>query len=208
MEIFFIITCFDKEHYIPHLLNIIHKYKKIIGIPIVCYNGTNENFKCDFKCKNTGLNPGDLELTLGGYNISRYKSEQFPYNINKKYFRIIKLSCDTWLLNEHVIIDIFKKIENNKCCYGGCVWHYLGLPTDCFFVDLRFGNIFNKLKNKNICFEHLMFQAVNLTGIPYIIPEKVGSNYECKSLNLCSFHNLNNNLNAVKKWNVSRISFI
>jgi hypothetical protein len=205
-SISFIITCYNREAYLPYLINILKSYRTKVNW-VICYNG-NKNIKCDFYCKNRGKHRGDFDLIQGGYNLVK--------NTN---FRFIKLSCDSWLLEEEAIMDIFRIMETNKCCYGGSFWHNTGkLATDVFFADVRFGNVFKTLgppNSKNSYqLEISMATAAQKAGKSYIIPQRpmmngtpeyVGYRVRCDALGWCMYHQLEKNLKFVKEYRVKKL---
>jgi hypothetical protein len=204
MHISFIITCYNREEYLPHLIKILQHYKKIKPTWAICYNG-DKDINCDFKCPNRGLHRGDYDLTMGGYQKLKNTGHRF-----------IKLSCDSWLLDEEVVINIFNIMKERRCCYAGSYWWGKGrLATDVFFADTKYGNLFNNLRCppkindgeiewQRCALETTMGKIVKKTGAFYIIPERNYVNatqhrHECNELSWCMHHNLNKNLEYVKR---------
>lgn len=54
MKINVIITCYNKETYLPGLLSVLKEYTLIEPIIIVGYSGKNE-LQCDFRIENPGI---------------------------------------------------------------------------------------------------------------------------------------------------------
>jgi hypothetical protein len=221
-EINFIITVYDKEAYWPYLKNVIDSYKKIKSNYILCYSGEDNNFQCDIKRKNV-INGGrgnnhhehscpyvdmDYNLILDGYNLLKE-------NGVKDW---IKLSVDSWLLDENKILQIFNFLENNQCVYGGNYWYtHINLSTDIFFVNTRDHNIFNDLYTYGPKFLDWLYYNKIPTGlenlmryivIPYnhaIIMDREpmsadGTRWLCSKLGWCMSHDLGTNIEFLKKY--------
>jgi SAM-dependent methyltransferase len=197
MDVNFIITCFNREGYLPYLLNIINSYKEVKAKVAVCYNGGQTAFPCDVKIANLGHQMGDVSLTRSGY--AHLKSNGTA--------RFIKIGIDSWLLDENSIIDIFNRMEKEQACYAGNWWGGSSLSTDIMFVDTRYGDPLEKLTGVNSVssFESFMFKALEGAKFKYyVIPEreKVHSEnrYKCDKLHWCMFHNLNENIAYAEKF--------
>lgn len=156
-----IITCYNREDYIPHLIKIINSYKKINVKYAVCYNGHKDDFKCEFKttyAPNGGregdghpsgcpYSEADLDLLLGGY-------EHLKNNGNHLW---VKLCADSWMADEDKIVQILDEIEKTNCAYAGNFWYkYQNVSTDIFFSSTKIHNIFEDFKkHKDEFFEYL-----------------------------------------------------
>jgi molybdopterin-guanine dinucleotide biosynthesis protein A len=128
-EINFIVTCFNKELYWPYLKQIIESYQHIKPNIVLCYNGIDENFKkeANIVIENTGHQHGEASLILKGLE---YAERHFSSNL------FVKLSIDSWLLKEDVILDIFNHMEQNNICYAGNFWNTNHqLSVDIFFIN-------------------------------------------------------------------------
>ena len=168
MDVNFIITCFDREDYWPYLKDILDGYTVVKPHIAFCYNGT-KNLSADFKCKNRGKLPGDADLIIGGYNVLK----------NNGVKNWLKLSVDSWILNEDSIVDIFDKMEKRDCCYGGCEWddadHF---STDIMFVRENSFGLMQKfcaiaptwIQHDNI--EGLAADLAKRQGFYYMIPQR------------------------------------
>jgi hypothetical protein len=151
MDVNFIITCYDKELYFPYLEKIIKSYKSIKPNIVLCYSGENNEFLSDVKIKNV-INGGrgndhhehaclyadsDYELTMSGYNFLK----------NNGVNNWVKLSVDSWLIDEDKIINIFEELESQECVYAGNIWYaHINLSTDIFFANTKKYNIFEDLE--------------------------------------------------------------
>ena len=146
-----IITVYDREDYWPYLKHILDNYKTIKCNYVVCYSGEREDFHSDFKIKNV-INGGrgndhhpyscphvdmDYELMMGGYELLK----------NNGVNNWIKLSVDSWLIDEFKIVSILNFLVEEECVYGGNIWYsHINLSSDIFFVNTRKHNIFEDLK--------------------------------------------------------------
>jgi len=192
----FILTCFDKEAYLPYALEVINSYKDIEPSICVVYNGTDPDFDCDVRLeKNSGLQFGDFEMTKKGFEFFQEKNDSTLF---------VKLSIDSWLMNEKVLIDIFHYCKTYRVPYAGNYWNTNAqLSTDIFFADIAYGNVFEELKPDGPVFENCMFNAVaRLGGRFYILhprePVHPDNRNECKALNWVMYHELEKN---VEIWN-------
>lgn len=215
-EINFIITVYDRENYWPHLKNILDNYKKIKSNYVICYSGENKDFKCDIKIKNL-INGGrgddhhpnstpyvdmDFLLTIAGYEFLK----------KNNVTNWIKLSVDSWLIDEDKVIEIINFLENNNCVYGGNIWYsHINLSTDIFFVNTKIKNIFEDMKTHGQKFLDWLYEKKIPTGLEnlmryIVIPydhaiimdrEPIDANltrWMCPKLGWCMSHNLDTNL--------------
>jgi hypothetical protein len=195
MDINFIITCFDKEEYLHGMIDTIHSYRKIVPKYAVCYNGNIKEFPCDVRLGNNGHQLGDIDLTLAGYNFLKHNGSN----------RFIKLSIDSWLLDEHKIIEIFDFMERQKSCYAGNYWFSedsQSLATDIIFSCINHGNIFENFSWDGQYFETSMFSTIvkinsNITIIEDRKPVVPRFRFECPSLSWAMHHDLKDNLQAL-----------
>jgi hypothetical protein len=234
-QINFIITVYDKEEYWPYLKNILDRYEKIKSNYVVCYSGNRDDFKCDFRMKNL-INGGrgenhhlhssphvdmDYLLTLKGYDLLKSN------NINNW----IKLSVDSWLLDEDKIIQIMDFLENENCVYGGNIWYsHINYSTDIFFANTNEINIFEDLKTNGVKFLDWLYDKKIPTGlenlmrymvIPYnhaIIVDREpldadSTRWMCPKLGWCMSHCLetnidflNNRIKDVEPVNMKKIN--
>ncbi len=215
MDVNFIITCYNKESYWPYLKSIIESYSKINPHIVLCYNGVDTNFECDFKCEykpNGGRGndrhpsgvdfaDADCELTIGGYNFLKKNGVNLW----------VKLSIDSWLLNENKLIQILEKLDSEDCSYGGNIWYEnYKMSTDIFFANTKKYNIFEDLNEywikffdyiysiqSNKGFEDLMF-FISRQYDRLIILEREPLNYitrwVCPELGWTMSHDLETNL--------------
>jgi hypothetical protein len=196
MEINFIITCFNKEQYWPYLRTILNSYIKIQPHIAYCYNGKNEKEICDFKCENRGQSPGDADLIIGGYRLLK----------NNGIKKWIKLSVDSWLLNEDIILDIFNNMEKKNMWYGGATWvHSNHMATDIIFATTElleeFCNSMKEFnKNINMPLEQHMYKIVTKRKY-YLIPGRhpvpygsEGTRHIANSLGWTMQHKLEDNI--------------
>lgn len=235
IEINFIITIYDKEDYWTYLKQILDSYTKIESNYVVCYSGNKENFSSDFRVENK-LNGGrgndhhphstpfvdmDYILMMGGYEILKKN------NISKW----VKLSVDSWMLDEEKIIQIFDFLEKEDCVYGGNVWYsHINLSTDIFFANTKNKNIFEDLKiHGNKFLDWLYYKKIptgleNLmryTVIPYnhaIILDREpltfdGTRFCCPKLGWCMHHDLQKNVEFLNTFvpdgeNVNIVKFL
>ncbi|MEY4371018.1 MAG: hypothetical protein RIQ48_734 [Pseudomonadota bacterium] len=206
-EINFIITCFDKEAYWPYLKEIINSYKNIKSNIILCYNGANQNFKkeANIFIENTGHQHGEASLILKGFEYAQqnFKSPLF-----------IKLSIDSWLLNENIILDIFKYMDTNHICYAGNYWNTLQqLSVDIFFINKNNGNFLESfkeqahnienLKNGSSALENILFDSISSKQYKFTIikdrdPIHPNNRFCCPQLGWTMSHELQENLNFMK----------
>ena len=169
MEINFIITCFDKEEYWPHLKEILDSFSKIKPNYVLVYNGENENFICDARLKNE-VNAGrgnrahehaclyaenDWFLTKQGYDLLK----------DNGVTKWIKLSVDSWMLDEQIIIDLFQEMLQTKSVYGGNVWYSpINYSTDIFFLETSEINLFEEMSKNSEEFFGFLYRNEIPTG--------------------------------------------
>lgn len=206
-EINFIITCFNRESYWPYLKQIISSYKKIKANIILCYDGLDENFKkeANIVIENTGHQHGEASLILNGF---QYAEKNFKSNC------FVKLSIDSWLLNEDVILNIFDYMERNQICYAGNFWNTTyQLSVDIFFIDNNNGNFLESfqeqhqnienLKYGGSALENILFDSINSKQYKYTIikdrdPVHPNNRFCCVPLVWTMSHELEENINFMK----------
>lgn len=203
MDINFIITAHDKEIYLPHLMGVLRGYKKIWANDCLCYNGNIPDFTCTIRRPNMGHSHGDHDLTMSGYNHFKTLNDGF---------RFIKIGIDTFLLDEEMILHIFETMEKDQCCYAGNHWHWQGdetLSTDIFFLDTRFGNPLNPPhgmeRGEGADFERWMYLSIRNRKLKWLeiqqrIPVHPTNRLECEALKWTMHHQLDRNLDNMKKW--------
>jgi hypothetical protein len=201
-KINFIITCYNREEYWDHLEKILKSYKLIDANYVLAYNGNDPNFNGYYVGQNRGHSLGEYDCIIGAYN-------KIIPNSNKW----IKISVDSWLLDEHKILKIFTEMEKNKCGFAGHYWNRVegDISTDIFFVDTNYGNIFEIMsKNEFPFFEHNKYLE---EGVFYLLkknnikihlinernPIHWENRYSCVKLKWTMRHNLDENLNYLKK---------
>lgn len=206
MDVNFIITVYDKEEYLPYLLEILNSYKKIKPTYTIAYTGNNCDFPCNVKLENRGHSRGDYDCIVHGYLNAKNKAPQTT--------RFIKIGVDSWLLNEDVILDIFHKMELEQAGYGGIWWdsHQDDISTDIFFVDTRFGNAFDVMIQNDVP-DHLtprlelyMRQILDFTKIKiHLIMDRWPSwsqfRWSCEKLGWTMSHNLEENIKFKNNYN-------
>lgn len=222
MNVNFIITCYDRESYWPHLKSIIESYKTIKPHIALCYNGLDENFDSDFRCEykpNGGRGnkrhpsgvdyaDADYELTMGGYNLLKSNGVNLW----------VKLSIDSWLLDENKLIQILENIENQDCAYGGNVWYRnINMSTDIFFANTKNKNIFEDMDKYGVKFFDYLYSIPNPQGFEHLMyfvsrqydrliimdREKLYENstrFKCPKLGWTMSHNLEENLKFMKEY--------
>lgn len=204
MQVNFIITCFNKEHYWPHLFKILSEYKTIKPIISLVYNGNDPEFPCDVRLPNMGHQLGEYTLIKAGYESLKNQSTKW-----------VKLSIDSWLLKESIILDIFDKMEKAKLVYSGNYWNIQSqLSTDVFFADTTHGNIFENfvldendakvINEGGAVLENFLARAVAKTGTAYIINEREpvhpNNRHECQRLGWTMHDDLETNLKRAEDW--------
>jgi len=140
MKLGIIITCNDRIGYLPHLLWLIQKYKSFEAKTVVCCNGPKNPYS-NIHVSNQGLNEGDIDLTLRGYRVLQEDL-------------IIKLSADSWLLDEHRILHIFNRLYSETCGYGGNYWiNDTTLSSDIFFLNRKNYDLLEEIEHTVGTFE-------------------------------------------------------
>lgn len=221
-EINFIITVYNREDYWPHLKKILDGYKNIKSNYVVCYSGENDNFEYDFRIKNQ-LNGGrgndhhihatpyvdmDFDLMIGGYELLK----------NNNVTNWVKLSIDSWLVDENKIIDVVNFLNKENCVYGGNIWYsHINLSTDIFFANTEKKNIFEELKLHGKKFLDWLYYKKIPTGLEnlmryVVIPHDYaiildrepltadGTRWLCPKLGWCMSHCLETNIEFVKNY--------
>ena len=197
MNVNFIITCCNREAYWPYLRKIILSYKQVVPHIAFCYNGKDKNMQCDFRAKNEGLTKGDTRLLCGGYNILKGNG------VN----HWMKLSVDSWLCREQVIVDLFMKMDF-------CGYHYAGIPwkhrksnysTDIIFADTVFMQVLVALAPRvykgEYSLEGAARRVANSLRKVYFIPERLPyKRHHVEALGWTMQHNLKKNVEAARKF--------
>jgi hypothetical protein len=194
-EITFILTCFNREAYVPYALRVIESYRSIRPHVVFCYNGANEQLPCDVRLPPDKKHGGDHQLTMAGYRL-------------RKHERILKLSIDSWLLDESTIIRIFDALEAARLPYAGNLWHHNAagsLATDIIFADLRFGDFFEGWTEAVPSMEESLWKQLRALGKPYLLlPERVPVHFthrfSCAGLRWTMNHDLEKNLALARQW--------
>ena len=194
VDVNFIITCFNREAYWPHLKALIDSYKEITPHIAFCYNGSDKKFPCNVRYINRGLQIGDGQMICGGFNHLKGNG------VN----RWIKLSVDSWLCKEKVIHDLFALMTNCGYHYCGNVWKKNpgAFSTDVIFADTYFMDTFakNYAPGKKFILEKYCNDVANWVGKWYIIPERIGHTDDdghrdsCPALGWTMSHDLKKNL--------------
>jgi tetratricopeptide (TPR) repeat protein len=191
----FIITCFDKEEYLPGLLQVLESYKSIIPIVCIAYNGDSNTFPCDIKIENHGHQIGDIELTLAGYHFLKSNGVS----------RFIKIGIDSWLLDEGYLARIFAEMESEESAYAGNYWlpeenYYskLSLSTDIIIANTRFGDIFEKFSWDQMGFETSLYKTITnnsfkVTFLEERNPVHPYNRFACKGANWVMSHSYKEN---------------
>jgi hypothetical protein len=198
VKINFIITCFNKEEYWPHLKKLIESYKTIDPIICLAYNGNDDSFKCDVRIPNKGLQEGEFSLIKAGYQ--HLIDNDTPSDL------FVKLSVDSWLCNEDIINRIFSHLNHFRVPYAGNYWHERTyLSTDIFFCNLAYGNVFEAFEFDAIALEKCMFNTIDkLGGRFYLINEREPVHPEhrnsCKILGWTMDHDLDTNIDFLKNY--------
>lgn len=190
----FILTCFDREDYVPYARRVIDSYRLIKPQVILCYNGTRD-LQCDVRLPALHKHLGDHSLTMAGYQL-------------KKHRRVVKLSVDSWLLDERKIIRIFDALEESRRPYAGNYWHWNApgsLSTDVFFADLRFGDVFKGWHDVGPSMEEGMWTQVQRLGRGGLLiferePVHDDNRFACAPLRWTMHHELGLNLQTAREW--------
>jgi len=193
-EVNIIITCFNREAYLPGMIKAINSYSRIKPNYAVAYDGTDFKFPCQVRIDNPGHQRGDMALTIAGYNY--LKANCVP--------RWIKVGIDSWLTDDNKLFELFERMEREQAGYAGIHWCGGGeLSTDIFFVDTRYGDVFEELEHRlttktglNGNFERIMSDCVKAKNVkPYIIPERKikDHRWKCDELGWTMSHTLKDN---------------
>ena len=187
MNVNFIITCYNREAYWPHLQKLIMSYKTIKANIAFCYNGLS-NMDCHFRCSNEGLSAGDGRMICGGFNVLK----------NNNVHRWIKLSVDSWLCKEQVIIDFFNLMDTRKLHYIGSLWDKSphDFSTDIIFADTIFMNEFVSTFVPALKLEKHCSNVAHRLGFYHIINNR--SRMESKDLGWTMQHDIQKNINFLK----------
>jgi hypothetical protein len=196
----FIITCFDREVYWPYLKDIILSYKEIIPHIALCYNGSDNGFPCNFRTVNLGQQIGDGQLIAGGYHFLKRNGID----------NWVKLSVDSWLCKEQVILDLFRLMNKNKYHYAGNVWKRDpgAYSTDVIFADSLFMRVFTESfkPRQDLILEKYACGIAREIGGVYIIPERVErinddeTRYSVPELGWTMEHELQRNIDFAKQY--------
>lgn len=222
MNVNFIITCYDRESYYPYLERIINSYKRIVPSIVLCYSGEDDNFPCDIRIKYeiNGGRGNDHHPSACPYADSDYELTILGYDFLKKNGTTnwIKLSVDSWLIDEDKIINILEDLESKNCVYAGNQWYtHTNLSTDIFFANTKNINIFEDLKKYGKEFFDWLYSTRNPEGFEnlmrYIViphnyllindrePLKAdGTRWMCPKLGWCMSHVLETNINFLESY--------
>jgi hypothetical protein len=195
LDVTVILTCFDREAYVPYALRVIESYRRLRPQVVLCYNGTND-LSCDVHLPPDRKHVGDHAMTLAGYRLRRHD-------------RILKLSIDSWLLDEEPIVRIFDRLESQQLPYAGNHWHGNvpgSLATDIIFADLRFGDPFanwTELGPTNM--EAGLWTQLRSLGKRHLTilerePVHQTNRFACSKLRWAMDHDLEKNLELARKW--------
>lgn len=199
----FIITCFNREDYWKYLKHILDNYKSIESNYIITYNGVDNEFPAVHVGENRGHQLGEYDCIIKGYE-----------SLTPISHRWIKLSVDSWLLDEEKILNIFNDMEKKKLGYAGQFWNpdNQDISTDIMFVDTRFGNIFEIMKNntfkiynkKNKMEKYVYNLLINNNIKIHFISERYPVHFDnrekCVKLGWTMDHNLDKNIEFYNKF--------
>lgn len=199
MKINFIITASGREDYLPYLLAIIRGLPGIRPNIVVCYNGVMDDFPCQIRQPNPGLQEGDVNLTLAGY--------EYHLHMNSTR-RFVKLAIDSWILDAHTLVGIFNRMMVEQCGYAGNHWHKEGdhsYATDIIISDLAYGNVFRKLGEPADDMESRLWkscrdQRIHVLKLVNRVPVHPHHRFECRSLGWTMHHELQRNLENARSW--------
>jgi hypothetical protein len=194
LDVTFILTCFNREAYVPYALRVLASYRRIRPQIVLCYNGTSD-LQCDVRLPPTGKHNGDHSLTMAGYRLRHHE-------------RIVKLSIDSWLLDEEKIVTIFDDLEAAQLPYAGNPWIGDGpgsLATDVIFADLRFGDLFENWTDPGPKMEIGMWRQLQSLRKGYLLlhqrePVHDEHRFSCAGLRWAMDHNLERNLTLARRW--------
>jgi hypothetical protein len=178
----------------------------------LCYNGENNDFAKISNVvlnKNTGHQSGEAGLIING---AKYAKKHF----NSKLF--IKLSIDSWLLNENIILNTFDQMLKNNIAYAGNYWNNSSqLSSDICFINENVIDFFDPLENictdiyKNnpsgigTALESMFYYIVtNSNNKYYIFPQREPVHddfrFKCHELNWTMSHDLKENIDYLLKY--------
>jgi hypothetical protein len=205
IDINFIITCYNREDYWPFLKKIIESYEKINPHIAYCYSGVSDDVDCDFRCENRGHIEGDTDLMIGGYNVLK----------NNGVNKWIKLSIDSWLMDENKIIEIFDIMTKGDMVYAGNYWTGTSWwATDIFFaVENNYGfmkrfteGAINYIEKIDYSIEGWIRVVAEGYGKYYIIPDRepisgnFGNRFFVDSLSWTMEHDLESNIQRANNY--------
>lgn len=204
MDINFIVTCYDKEEYWPHLEDILKSYKKIKANYVLVYTGNKLDFNPTIRIPNRGHSRGDYDCIINGYKYLKEKTNTS---------RWIKIGIDSWLLNEDVLISKFNEMEKNICGYAGVWWNDAkdDISTDIFLADTLMGNVFEHMLKHDVPdhltprFEVYMKEVLQAYGIRSLILQErhpcwADYRWKCPALGWTMSHKLQENLEFLKNY--------
>ena len=210
MNVNFIVTVFNREEYLPGLLDVFASYTRISPHVAISYNGDIDSFPYQVRlATNEGHQLGNMGLTLAGYRYLKANG----------HTRFIKIGIDCWLLDEDKIIDIFASMEDGQCAYAGNQWfpRQHSWSSDIIFADIRFGDIFENFQMDSApCFELSVALTIDQNNYKvFTIPERVPvvdlvggelNRWDCKPLHWVMRHELISNLKVLWDYRASRIT--
>lgn len=215
-KINFIITCYNREAYWPHLKELLHSYKTIEPIIALAYNGDDEEFKKEAQVvrENLGLQRGEHDLITSAYDY-------LINDLDTDSDLFIKIGMDSWLCDENVIQKVFSQLSHHRVPYAGNYWNTVAqLSTDIFFCDIRYGNVLENLRAPNIDEERAfepdggvinenleccMYEAVAKTGGNfYLIAEREpvhpDNRESCHQIGWTMSHDLQENIDFLNSF--------
>jgi len=204
MNVNFIISCHNTEHFLPLLQQLLSSFKDIKPNITVAYAG-NQDIPCHVRINPDAVDPKFLELalTVEGFRAAR---KMYP---NVK--RFIKLKANVWPTNEAALMDLFSKLDENKTPYAGNNWHHNlsgSLSTDFFAMDITYGDFLGNINQAINDTEVTIFQylVARMKKKPYLIPEREPVHYrnlyECKPLGLVMYDTVEKNLHIMRDWKI------
>ena len=141
----------------------------------------------------------DGELIVGGFN--KLKSTGCD--------KWIKLSVDSWLCDEKVVIGLLNKMTEQNYHYAGCKWYNRDnqYSTDIIFADTLFMQKFTDYimasPQRKIDLEHVAAGIAKQIGGAYMIPERTLPPHRCicPPLGWTMQHELKKNVEFLKAYN-------
>jgi hypothetical protein len=195
MKVNILITYYDKEEFIPYLLQILNSYKTLEPTILQVYTGSKQDVKADLKYL---LHPSmqqqrDYSMLMEG--IKAFKQ----INENKRF---LKLNSNTWPLDETKLIDIFNKLDELKLPIASNYWNNNqkgSLATDILLMDLNYGHLFTAADKFYQTTEITLDRALQkIKKEPLIIEEREPVHWknlwECQQLKWTMYSNLNMNI--------------